>query len=174
VHGDSVPEAGDPSSPSGTCGRADRFQWARSPSLSDPSTRCANGFWQLSWLRQNALSPRDALSALLETFGRSRGRGRRLAPNARAKFGAGLRLRRYVRPRACAPAVQAVPLPTQPTTEVCDARIRCRKLVHFRLDPIAWTGLPLGQYDALIAIEARKGAEVVTYEIRIAPDKARK
>jgi hypothetical protein len=37
-----------------------------------------------------------------------------------------------------------------------------------------FAGLPLGQYDALIAIDAREGAEVVTYEIRIAPDKARK
>jgi hypothetical protein len=31
----------------------------------------------------------------------------------------------------------------------------------------------LGQYDALIAIDAGEGAEVDTYEIRIAPDKAR-
>jgi hypothetical protein len=33
--------------------------------------------------------------------------------------------------------------------------------------------LPLGQYDAVIAIDPREGAEVVTYEIRIAADKAR-
>jgi beta-lactamase regulating signal transducer with metallopeptidase domain len=38
-------------------------------------------------------------------------------------------------------------------------------------DPLRWTGLPLGQFDAVIAIDPREGAEVVTYEIRIAPDK---
>jgi beta-lactamase regulating signal transducer with metallopeptidase domain len=38
---------------------------------------------------------------------------------------------------------------------------------------LRWTGLPLGQYDAVIAIDPREGAEVVTYEIRIASDKAR-
>jgi hypothetical protein len=116
--------------------------------------------------------PRCAVRAVGDLWSRPRG-GVGPAPNARAKFGAGLRSHRYVRPRVCAPGVQAVPRPTLPTTAVCDARIRWRKLVHVRLDPIAWTGLPLGQYDALIAIDARIGAEVVTYEIRIAPDKAR-
>jgi beta-lactamase regulating signal transducer with metallopeptidase domain len=47
-------------------------------------------------------------------------------------------------------------------------------LVPIRSDPIAWTGLTLGQYDAVIAIDPRDGAEVVTYEIWIAPDKAGK
>ena len=46
--------------------------------------------------------------------------------------------------------------------------------VPIRSNPLVWTGLPLGQYDAVIAIDPREGAEVVTYEIRIPPDKARK
>jgi prepilin-type processing-associated H-X9-DG protein len=54
-------------------------------------------------LAQNALSQRDALSTALETFGRAGGRGRRPAPNIRAKFGAGLRPRRYARPKICTP-----------------------------------------------------------------------
>ena len=33
--------------------------------------------------------------------------------------------------------------------------------------PLRWTGLPLGQFDAVIAIDPREGAEEVTYEIRI-------
>jgi beta-lactamase regulating signal transducer with metallopeptidase domain len=45
--------------------------------------------------------------------------------------------------------------------------------VPSRADPLGWTMLPLGQYDAVIAIDPREGAEVVTYEIRIAADKAR-
>jgi hypothetical protein len=44
-------------------------------------------------------------------------------------------------------------------------------LVTIRSDPIAWTGLPFGQYDAMIAIERRAGAEVASSEIRIAPRK---
>jgi hypothetical protein len=48
--------------------------------------RCAEGFWQWSWLPQNALSLRRELSTLLETFGRGGGWGRRPAPNIRAKF----------------------------------------------------------------------------------------
>jgi beta-lactamase regulating signal transducer with metallopeptidase domain len=39
-------------------------------------------------------------------------------------------------------------------------------------DPLIWTGLPLGQFDAVIAIAPREGTEEVTYEIRIPPDKA--
>jgi hypothetical protein len=39
-------------------------------------------------------------------------------------------------------------------------------------DPLLWTGLPLGQFDAVIAIDPREGAEAITYEIRIPPDKA--
>jgi BlaR1 peptidase M56/Carboxypeptidase regulatory-like domain len=46
-------------------------------------------------------------------------------------------------------------------------------MVPISSDPLQWTGLPLGQYDAVIVIDPREGAEVVTYEIRIAPDKAR-
>jgi beta-lactamase regulating signal transducer with metallopeptidase domain len=46
-------------------------------------------------------------------------------------------------------------------------------MVPISSDPLSWTGLPLGQYDAVILIDPREGAEVVTYEIRIAPDKAR-
>jgi hypothetical protein len=46
-------------------------------------------------------------------------------------------------------------------------------LVPISSDPLRWTGHPLGQYDAVIAIDPREDAEVVTYEIRIAPDKAR-
>jgi beta-lactamase regulating signal transducer with metallopeptidase domain len=46
-------------------------------------------------------------------------------------------------------------------------------LVPISSDPLRWTGLPLGQYDAVILIDPREGAEVVTYEIRIAPDKER-
>jgi hypothetical protein len=42
-------------------------------------------------------------------------------------------------------------------------------LVPIRSDLIAWTGLPFGQYDAMIAIEPLAGAEVATCEIRIAP-----
>jgi hypothetical protein len=34
--------------------------------------------------------------------------------------------------------------------------------------PIAWTGLPSGQYDTVIAIDACEGAEVVSHDIRIA------
>ena len=45
--------------------------------------------------------------------------------------------------------------------------------VPIRSDPLGWTRLPLGQYDAVILIDPREGAEVVTYEIRIAPDKVR-
>lgn len=36
-------------------------------------------------------------------------------------------------------------------------------------NPLRWTGLPLGQFDAVIAIDPREDAEVVTYEIRIPP-----
>ena len=39
-------------------------------------------------------------------------------------------------------------------------------------DPLEWTGLPLGQFDAVIAIAPREGEEEVTYEIRIPPAKA--
>lgn len=39
-------------------------------------------------------------------------------------------------------------------------------------DPLQWTMLPLGQYDAVIAIDPREGMEVATYEIRIDSDKA--
>ena len=39
-------------------------------------------------------------------------------------------------------------------------------------DPIVWTGLPLGQFDAVIAIDPREGANEVTYEIRVPPEKA--
>jgi len=46
--------------------------------------------------------------------------------------------------------------------------------VPISAEPIRWTGLPLGQYDAVIAIDPREGAEVVTYEIRIAPAKVSK
>ncbi len=46
-------------------------------------------------------------------------------------------------------------------------------LVPISSDPLLRTGLPLGQYDAVILIDPREGAEVVIYEIRIAPDKAR-
>jgi hypothetical protein len=55
-----------------------------------------------------------ALSAPAETFGRAEGRGRRHAPSIRAKFGEGLRPRRYARPEVYAPPVQAVPFPTLP------------------------------------------------------------
>jgi beta-lactamase regulating signal transducer with metallopeptidase domain len=46
-------------------------------------------------------------------------------------------------------------------------------MVPISSDPLSWTGLPLGQYDAVILIDPREGAEVATYEIRIAPDKVR-
>jgi hypothetical protein len=46
-------------------------------------------------------------------------------------------------------------------------------MVPISSDPLRWTGLPLGQYDAVIVIDPREGAEVVTYEIRIAPHQAR-
>ena len=46
---------------------------------------------------------------------------------------------------------------------------RSMALVPIRSAPIAWTGLPFGQYDEMIAIEPRAGAEVATCEIRIAP-----
>jgi hypothetical protein len=99
---------------------------------------CANGFWQSSWLPQNALSHCDALSAPFETFGRADGRGQEIpAPNIRAKFGEGLRPRRYARPKVYAPTVQAVPLPTLPTSRVCDARIRWRTRGQPRQSPTA-------------------------------------
>jgi hypothetical protein len=41
-------------------------------------------------------------------------------------------------------------------------------------NPLNWTGMPLGQFDAVIAIDPREGAEVVTYEIRIPADKGPK
>lgn len=43
-------------------------------------------------------------------------------------------------------------------------------MVPISSDPLKWTGLPLGQYDAVIAIDPREGAEQVAYEIRIAAD----
>ena len=45
--------------------------------------------------------------------------------------------------------------------------------VPVRAEPLGWATLPLGQYDAVILIDPHESAEVVTYEIRIAPDKAR-
>ena len=41
-------------------------------------------------------------------------------------------------------------------------------------EPLSWTALPLGQFDAVIAINPRKDAEAITYEIRIPSDKAAK
>lgn len=38
-------------------------------------------------------------------------------------------------------------------------------------NPLRWTGMLLGQFDAVIAIDPREGAEVVTYEVRIDSDK---
>ena len=43
--------------------------------------------------------------------------------------------------------------------------------VPISAEPFSWTGLPLGQYDAVIAIDPREDADMVTYEIRIAPAK---
>ena len=36
-------------------------------------------------------------------------------------------------------------------------------------NPLGWTGMPLGQFDAVIAIDPRQCADGVTYEIRIDP-----
>jgi beta-lactamase regulating signal transducer with metallopeptidase domain len=46
--------------------------------------------------------------------------------------------------------------------------------VPSRSEPLGWSMLPLGQYDAVIVVDPREGAEVVTYEIRIASDDRRK
>jgi beta-lactamase regulating signal transducer with metallopeptidase domain len=49
---------------------------------------------------------------------------------------------------------------------------RAYAMVPISSDPLQWTGLPLGQYDAVILIDPREGAEVATYEIRIPRGKA--
>jgi hypothetical protein len=46
--------------------------------------------------------------------------------------------------------------------------------VPISAEPLRWTGLALGQYDAVIAIDPRDDAQVVTYEIRVAPAKVSK
>jgi beta-lactamase regulating signal transducer with metallopeptidase domain len=43
-------------------------------------------------------------------------------------------------------------------------------LVPLCSEPLNWIGTPLGQFNAVIAIDPREGAEQVTYEIRIAAD----
>jgi hypothetical protein len=46
-------------------------------------------------------------------------------------------------------------------------------LVPISADPVRWTGTPLGQYDAVIAVDPRSGTKLATYEIRIPRGKAR-